>query len=178
MSIRHATEQDLPAILAIYAPYVERTAYSFEYEAPTLEAFTQRFHAITDQFPWLVWEEDGRILGYAYGAAPFERAAYRWCAEPSIYLAPQAHGRGIGRKLYEALEEILKKQGYCLLYAIITESNLNSLAFHKALGYTPVATMPGCGFKHGAWQGITWMEKRLSTPENPGPFPTPWHALP
>ena len=176
--IRIATETDLPAIRAIYAPFVTDTTNTFEYDVPTAEAFLDRFRNIIEKFPWLVWEEDGVILGYAYGAAPFERAAYRWCAEPSLYLAPEAQGRGIGRRLYEALEAILQRQGYCLLYAIITESNRNSLAFHKALGYSPVAAMPGCGFKHGAWQGITWMEKRLSTPQNPGAFPIPWHKLP
>ena len=175
--IRFATKADLPQILAIYAPYVTGSTASFEYEVPTEEEFTRRFDAITAQFPWLVWEEDGQILGYAYASAPFERAAYRWCAEPSIYLCPKAHRRGIGRKLYEALEEILQKQGYCLLYAIITQRNETSLAFHSAMGYTPVATMPNCGFKHGAWQGIVWMEKRLSTPQDPGDFPTPWHKL-
>ena len=177
MAIRFAREADLPEILAIYAPYVENTTVSFEYEVPTQQAFTQRFQAITRQFPWLVWEEEGRILGYAYGSAPFERAAYRWCAEPSIYLAPEAQGRGIGRKLYQALEAILQKQGYCLLYAIITSENRASLAFHKALGYSPVATMPCCGFKQDRWLGITWMEKRLSTPDAPGAFPIPWQEV-
>ena len=111
MSIRIATENDLPQILAIYGPYVENTTISFEYDIPTAEAFRDRFRSITKQFPWLVWEEDGVILGYAYSCAPFERAAYRWCAEPSIYLMPEARGKGIGRKLYEALEQILTEQG-------------------------------------------------------------------
>ena len=102
MSIRIATENDLPQILAIYGPYVENTTISFEYDIPTAEAFRDRFRSITKQFPWLVWEEDGAILGDAYGCAPLERAAYRWCAEPSIYQMPEARGKGIGRKLYEA----------------------------------------------------------------------------
>ena len=176
MSIRFAREADLPQILAIYAPYVETTTASFEYEAPTLAAFTQRFRAITAQFPWLVWEEDGAILGYAYGSAPFERAAYRWCAEPSIYLAPQAQGKGIGRRLYEALEDILQKQGYCLLYAIITDENEGSLAFHEALGYKRTAHFPRCGYKMGRWLGVVWMEKRLQDLPNPNDFPSPWQA--
>ena len=92
--IRLAAHADLPAILAIYAPYVENTTYTFEYDVPTLESFTARFDAITAQFPWLVWEDDGRVLGYAYGSAPFERAAYQWCAEVSIYLAPEIQGKG------------------------------------------------------------------------------------
>ena len=84
--IRVATRADVPEILEIYAPYVENTTCSFEYEPPTLDAFYERFASITDRFPWIVWEEDGRILGYAYASAPCSRAAYSWCAEPSIYL--------------------------------------------------------------------------------------------
>lgn len=177
MSIRIATEQDLPAILAIYAPYVETTTTSFEYEAPSMDAFVARFRAINAQFPWLVWEEDGEILGYAYGSAPFTRAAYRWCAEPSIYLTPQAKGRGIGRKLYEALEAILLAQGYRKLYAIITSENRDSLAFHLALGYRHLADFPGCGYKFGRNLGITWVEKDLPFVERDSIPPIPWRDV-
>ena len=130
MSIRLAAETDLPRILAIYAPYVEHTTISFEYTPPTPDEFRQRFLKITARFPWLVWEEQGEILGYAYACAPFERAAYQWCCEPSIYLRPDAQGRGIGRKLYTALEELMKLQGYRNVYAIITAANETSVAFH------------------------------------------------
>lgn len=169
--IRMAKEADLPQMLAIYSPYVEHTAFSFEYAPPTEEEFLARFQKITRQFPWLVWEEAGRILGYCYAAAPFERAAYRWCAEPSIYLLPEAQGHGIGRQLYGALELLLKKQGYQVLYAIITSDNTGSLAFHSACGYRLLADFPGCGFKLNAWHGISWMEKRLNFVENPIEFP-------
>ena len=171
--IRFAAAEDLPRMLAIYGPYVEGTTVSFEYEAPSPEAFARRFGAITAQFPWLVWEEAGEILGYAYAAAPFERAAYRWCAEPSIYLAPKAHRRGIGRRLYGALELLLQKQGYRLLYAIITSENAASLAFHQSLGYRHLATFPGCAWKLGKNLGITWMEKELPFVDYPLNFPEP-----
>ena len=170
--IRFAKESDLPAILDIYGPYVLNTAISFEYTVPTLEEFAERFRSITAQFPWLVWEEDGKILGYAYGAAPFERAAFSWCAEPSIYLAPAAQRKGIGRKLYDALEQILTRQGYRVLYAIITTDNASSIAFHKALGYRHLADFPNCGFKHSCWHGVTWLEKPLNPPAHPEEFPT------
>lgn len=169
--IRMATEQDLPQILDIYRPYVEATAFSFEYEVPTQEEFLQRFRDITAQFPWLVWEEAGHILGYCYACLPFTRAAYRWCAEPSVYLAPQAQGRGIGRALYAVLEQLLTRQGYQVLYAIITSENKASRSFHAACGYTHLADFDRCGFKQGRWHGITWMEKRLNSVETPIDFP-------
>ena len=173
MSIRPATVADLPRILEIYAPYVEHTAISFEYTVPTLAEFTDRFLGITAQFPWLVWEENGAVLGYAYGSLPFERAAYQWSAEASIYLRPEARGKGIGRKLYAALEEILKKQGYRKVYAIITTANEASVAFHQAVGYRHTATFPDCGYKFGQWYGTVWLEKDLNTWPAPPKSPIP-----
>ena len=177
MSVRPATVQDVPRILEIYAPYIENTAISFEYTVPTLEAFTQRFLGITQQFPWLVWEEDGVVLGYAYGSLPFERTAYQWCAEASIYLCPQAQGKGIGKKLYAALEQLLQEQGYKKVYAIITTANEPSIAFHEAVGYRHTATMPDCGYKFGKWYGTVWMEKDLNPWDAPPrkPIPTNLH---
>ena len=173
MSIRIANESDLSQILEIYRPYAENTTVSFEYDAPTLESFRARFRGITKQFPWLVWEEAGVILGYAYACAPFERAAYQWCAEPSIYLLPQAQGKGIGRKLYDALEKLLTLQGYRTLYAIVTTDNTPSIAFHKAVGYRHLADFPNCGFKLDRWHGITWLEKPLFSVDFPTDSPRP-----
>ena len=177
MSIRIATEKDLPAMLEIYRPYVENTTYSFEYDVPCLNTFTRRFYEHISQFPWLVWEEEGQILGYAYAGAPWERAAYRWCAEVSIYLTPRAHGRGIGRQLYARLEEILKAQDYRRVYALITSENRGSLAFHEKVGYKFRGEFPGCGYKHGRWLGVIWMEKELSPPGAPEGFPVPWKRV-
>lgn len=177
MSIRFAEAADIPAMLAIYAPYVENTAYSFEYTVPTEDTFSRRFFSYTTQFPWLVWEEDGRVLGYAYAAAPFERAAYGWCAEPSIYLAPEAHGRGIGRQLYAVLESILQRQGYRVLYAIVTSENTGSVAFHQALGYRIQAEFPDCGYKFGRWLGTVWLEKRLEQSDPAPAAPLSWRQV-
>lgn len=178
MSIRPANLQDLPRILEIYGPYVKNTAISFEYTVPTLEAFTQRFLGITAQFPWLVWEEDGTVLGYAYGSLPFERAAYQWSAECSIYLCPEVWGKGIGKKLYAALEQLLQKQGYRKVYAIITTANEPSVAFHQAVGFRHTATMPDCGYKFGKWYGTIWMEKDLNTWDSPPREPVSICQLP
>ena len=175
--IRIAREEDVPRILAIYAPYVLTTTYTFEYEVPTEEAFLQRFRSITAQFPWLVWEEDGEILGYAYGSAPFERAAYGWCAEDSLYLHPDARGRGIGTKLLTALENILKIQGYRTVYAIITSENSVSLAFHKKMGYNLLSEFPDCGYKFNRWLGVSWFDKVLNIVDSPIDFPVSWQEL-
>ena len=175
--IRFATEKDLPAMLAIYKPYVEETTYSFEYDVPCLRTFTQRFYDHVAQFPWLVWEEDGAVLGYAYAGAPWERAAYRWCAEVSIYLHPSIHGKGIGRQLYHALEEQLQTQGYIVLYALVTSANEASCRFHEALGYRVLAHFPGCAYKMGRQLGVTWMEKILISAEMPSNFPKPFPSF-
>ena len=175
--IRLAKETDISQILEIYGPYVLHTAVSFEYSIPTLEEFTDRFRSITSQFPWLVWEEAGQVLGYAYGSLPFGRAAYRWCAASSIYLAPEAQGQGIGRRLYAALEDILQKQGYRLLYAIITSENTGSLAFHEKLGYRHLAQFPGCAWKSEKRLGIHWMQKELEFDGYPNSFPFPWNEV-
>ena len=171
--IRFAKAADLPAILDIYGPYVLNTAISFEYSVPTLVEFTERFQSITAQFPWLVWEEEGKILGYAYGSLPFGRAAYRWCAASSIYLSPDAQGRGIGRKLYAALESLLKKQGYQKTYAIITSDNPGSLQFHQKVGFHFLCEFPQCGVKFQKLYSVVWMEKVLNSGEIPQFFPKP-----
>ena len=175
--IRIALESDVPAILAIYAPYILRSTATFEYEVPSEEAFLHRFRTITAQFPWLVWEEEGVILGYAYASAPYERAAFGWCAEPSVYLKPEAQGKGIARKLYEALEAILLLQGYQVFYALITEENAPSLGFHEKCGYRHRVTFPACGFKFGRWLGLIWMEKRPKAVEIPSKPPVAWSAI-
>lgn len=175
--IRLATSADIAQMLGIYAPYVEHTTFTFEYAVPTHDAFLQRFETYTQQLPWLVWEENGEVLGYAYGSLPFERAAYAWCAEVSVYLAPGVHGRGIGKKLYAALEEIIWRQGYRVIYALITSENTGSLAFHEKAGYRFSASFPGCGLKFGRWLGVVWMEKRSNFVETPSSPPVPFHAI-
>lgn len=175
--IRIAAEADVPEILAIYAPYILTSTATFEYTVPTPEEFLERFRSITRQFPWLVWEEEGRILGYAYASAPYSRAAYAWCAEPSVYLLPQARGRGIGTKLYAALEKILKFQGFQVLYALITQENTDSLRFHESRGYRFCVLFPDCGFKFGRWLGLIWMEKRLKSVEIPSNPPILWDHI-
>ncbi len=175
--IRLASEKDVPAMLAIYTPYVTDTTFSFEYTPPTPDEFLTRFCSISENFPWLVWEEDGRVLGYAYGSLPFERAAYAWCGEVSIYLAPQVRGKGVGRRLYTALEKLMLLQGYRVFYALVTSENTVSLAFHEKLGYRPGVVFDRCGFKFGRWLGVHWLEKRAEIGEIPTRMPVPWRDI-
>ena len=160
MSIRPAQERDVPRMGQIYAPYVEQTTYSFEEIPPDHEIFLRRFREHTDQFPWLVWEEDGVVR-----------------AEISVYLEPDAHGRGIGRALYQRLEELLKRQGYRVVYALVTTENHGSAAFHEAMGYTKRTTFENCGYKFGRWLGVIWYEKWLNPLTPPLSPPTPWRKL-
>ena len=175
--IRVATVDDVPQILDIYAPYILTSTATFEYDVPCKKEFTQRFLSYTAQYPWLVWEEDGTILGYAYASAPYTRAAFSWCAEPSVYLRPKAKGKGIAQKLYAALEAILQRQGYQVLYALITSENQPSLRFHEKMGYTFKTEFSACGYKFGRWLGLVWMEKRLNFVENPSAFPVKWMSI-
>lgn len=178
MAIRPAKPSDVAQMLQIYAPFVTDTTVSFETAVPTQAEFSARLAAYTLQCPWLVWAEDDRVLGYAYSHPAFERAAYGWCAEVSIYLAPEARGSGIGRALYDQLELLLQRQGYRVLYAVITGENEGSIAFHRRLGYVQAAHFPKAGYKLGRWVDVIWMEKRLPGPEHPAQLPLDWTALP
>lgn len=159
--LRDATIHDAAAMLEIYRPYILHTAITFEYTVPTLQEFEARFLSITAEFPWLVWEEDGQILGYAYGSKAFPRAAYQWDADLSIYLRQDCRARGIGRRLYTALEDRLRELGYFVLYGLVTSANDASCRFHRAMGYREVARLEKTGFKFGQWYDIIWYEKRL-----------------
>ena len=175
--LRIAKAGDVPAMCAIYGEYVKTTTATFEYEAPTEAEFFRRFETYTRQFPWLVWEENGELLGYVYAAPPYSRPAYGWCAEPTIYLKPEARGKEIGGKLYAALEMLLQRQGYQILYALVCDENTISQRFHEKMGYQKRAHFPNCGFKFGRWMGLYWMEKRLSDVIIPKAPPVSWKVF-
>ena len=160
--------QDAEALLAIYAPYVEQTAITFEYDVPTVDEFRRRIEEVSKRYPWLVAVDGTRIVGYAYASAFQKRAAYQWAVETSIYVDRNERGRGIGRRLHEALEEALKQQGILNMNACIayTEQEdeyltLDSVRFHERLGYSRVARFHKCGKKFGRWYDMIWMEKLI-----------------
>lgn len=171
MRLRLAGIADLPAMLDIYRPHVEAGTASFEYETPSPAAFEARFCAITADFPWYAAEEDGEIAGFAYASRPFERAAYQWDAELSVYVADAYRGHGVGRRLYERLERDLARMGYVNAYALITKENGASVAFHERLGYRFMAEMPDAGYKFGRWLSVVWYAKTLRDAPDPGPAP-------
>ena len=169
MTIRFAGLQDVPAVLEIYAQYIP-TSVTFEYVLPTREEFARRVEAIGRDWPYLVCEEGGGVLGYAYAHPVWERAAYQWNAELSIYLAPSARGRGLGKKLYALLEEIVRLQGAKALYGIVTIPNPPSEALHRACGFTLAHLFPAVGYKAGDWHDVAWFRKELA-PAGPDPEP-------
>jgi phosphinothricin acetyltransferase len=159
--IRDATAADAAACAAIYGPYVTDTAVTFEGDPPTVPEMARRIEGAQRRHAWLVLEEDGVVVGYAY-AGPFkERAAYRWSCEVSVYLAPERHGRGGGRALYEALLARLTDRGYRMAAAGMTQPNEASGRLHAALGFEPVGTFRAVGWKHGAWRDVTWVQRAL-----------------
>ena len=159
ITIRFAQKQDAQALLAIYAPYVENTSITFEYEVPSPEEFASRIEEISSFYPYLVCEHEGEILGYAYAHRFKERAAYQWGAELSIYLAPKARGQKIGPRLYDVLMQLLTLQNFRNFYACITSPNERSQKMHEALGFTLCGLWHHSGYKHGAWHDVAWYEK-------------------
>ncbi|KAB1440426.1 GNAT family N-acetyltransferase [Candidatus Galacturonibacter soehngenii] len=176
--IRVALDSDIPALLSIYKPYVEGTAFTFEYAVPSLNEFTSRFHTIAKKYPWLVCEIDGKIAGYAYAGPVFERMAYQWNAELSIYLAPEYHKRKIGTALYYCLFDLLYLQGYYKIISIITSANTVSIKLHEALGFTEFACFKNIGYKFNQWHDVTWLEKDLRDYQENVNTPISIHELP
>ena len=159
--IRSATESDAAAMLAIYAPFVEHTAVSFETAVPNVEEFAARVRKYATHWAWLLAERDGRCLGYAYGSPHRERAAYRWSAETSAYVDPSAQRQGVGKALYLALFDALRDRGYCNAYAAMTLPNDASAALHRSVGFEPIGVFRRVGWKFGTWHDVAWSQRRL-----------------
>jgi phosphinothricin acetyltransferase len=161
MSIRAARPADAAAIAAIYAPFVESTAVSFEARVPTVTEMQGRIEATQAKYPWLVLEEAGEIAGYAYATSHRAREAYRFSTETSVYVSPMFHRRGIGRRLYEALFGELVALRYANAFAGIALPNPASVALHEALGFESIGVFRKIGWKLGRWHDVGWWGKRL-----------------
>jgi phosphinothricin acetyltransferase len=160
-TIRTATAADAAGLLAIYAPFVEHTAVSFETVVPTLEEFAARIDKSNSRWAWLVAERGGTLLGYAYGSMHRERAAYRWSVETSAYVDPRFQRQGVGMGLYHALFAVLADKGYCNAFAGATLPNDASVALHRSVGFEPIGVFKSIGRKFGAWHDVAWMQRRL-----------------
>ena len=165
--IRSVDKSDARAVQAIYAPFVSDNATSFEAVVPDLTEMERRIEEQADRYPWLVFEKDRTVLGYAYASPHRARKAYQWCVEVSVYVHPEAHRCGIGRALYTGLFELLRQQGYVNAYAGITLPNPSSLGLHESLGFVPVGVYRQIGFKFDRWHDVAWLHLRLR--EDPQP---------
>ena len=168
ITIRMANPSDAQALLNIYAPYVINTAITFEYDVPSVEEFASRIAHTLEKYPYLIAEEGGNILGYAYASPFHDRPAYDWAVETSIYVDQNIKHRGIGRKLHDALESTLREQGIlnmnaCIAYPPEEDEHLdkNSVEFHAHMGYRLVGEFYKCGYKFNRWYNMVCMEKLI-----------------
>lgn len=185
-TIRIATPQDAAAVLDIYAPIVRDTAISFELDPPSLPEMQKRIGDTLMQWPWLVCERRGEVLGYVYATQHRARAAYQWSVDVSVYIRDGMRRTGIGRALYTSLFELLVLQQFHNCYAGITLPNPGSVGLHEALGFQPVGIYRHVGYKLAAWHDVGWWQLALptatSSPAPPIAFATlietsgPWEA--
>ncbi len=177
MKIRVATPGDAEALLGIYAYYVKETAITFEYDVPTVEEFRGRIENTLKKYPYLVAEEEGKIVGYAYASAFKTRAAYDHSVETSIYVAKDCRRSGLGSLLLEELEKTLGKMNILNVNACISVPDgeedeyltFGSVRFHEKKGYKLVGTFHECGYKFSRWYNMVWMEKMLGEHVAPAP---------
>lgn len=169
MKFRFAKESDALALLEIYDQYID-TTITFEYVLPTEEEFQQRIRKINEVYPYLVCEENGKIIGYAYAHRAFGRAAFQWDAELSIYLDQEVRSKGLGKKMYRMLMDILKQQGVKTVYGSVSAPNPRSVRLHESLGFHHLGSFHNTGYKCGKWCDLMWFEKQIGEYE-PEPKP-------
>ena len=171
--VRPSTDADLAAITAIYAHYVRHSTATFEVDPPTLEDMrARRAEVLARGLPWLVLEDAGQVVGYAYCNWFKPRPAYRYSAEDSIYLAPGTAGRGLGRVLLQALVDAARTAGVRKLIAVIGDSaNAGSIGVHRRIGFQDVGLIRACGWKFERWLDIVLMEMPLGDGDTTPPSP-------
>ncbi|MBS7455870.1 GNAT family N-acetyltransferase [Coralloluteibacterium stylophorae] len=169
--IRVARAGDAEAVQAIYAPCVTGSALTFETEVPDVAAMRTRMLDRLEHYPWLVLEEDGRVLAYAYASRFRERAAYDWIAETSVYTHADARRRGLARHIYGVLLDVLALQGLTQAVGVITLPGHGSVALHEAMGFAPAGVWRASGWKLGAWHDVGVWQRQLRDAPGP-PVPT------
>ena len=170
IKIRLIEQKDINDVRCIYAPYILNTAITFEYEVPAIEEFEARVLTTTQQFPYLICEIDDVIAGYAYATTQYERKAYQWNCELSVYIAPDYFGKHIATAFYHSLIELLKLQGYINVYARVNADNEASNHLHHSFGFHSVGISKNTGYKFGIWHDITTLQKQIGEYDlNPNP---------
>jgi phosphinothricin acetyltransferase len=167
ISIRPVKISDADFCLSLYSNYVVGSAVSFELEAPSLVEFSNRIDTISKRFPYLVAEENGNVIGYAYASAYRDRAAYQWNVEVSIYVEDQNKKSGVATALYTQLFNELERIHICKAFAVIALPNDASVGFHHKMGFVKFATYTNVGFKLNQWHDVLWMERSIQSPEIP-----------
>ncbi len=172
--IRLAKPTDAAAILDIYAPYIKTTSLTFETEVPTITDFNNRIKSYLENWPWLVYEENGIVVGYAYASRYRERVAYQWGVECSVYIHDDFQRKGLASALYRKLFAILKAQGFTTVYAVVNLPNDPSVILHEKMGFRYFATYENVGYKLGKWKNVGWWQLQLNEykiePEAPVKF--------
>ena len=175
--IRVATPADAGAVRDIYAPFCESTAVTFEETPPTAAETADRIASTLEDYPWLVCEVDGNVVGYAYAHRLRERRAYDWVVELSIYVAESARRSGVGRALYESLFAVLERQGVRDAYAVTTLPNPETVGFHEKMGFERVGDFPAVGYTEGDWRDVAWWRRSIGEKTGDPKRPTPFAEL-
>lgn len=169
--IRMIEDADIPVILDWYNFYIEHSSATFETEPLSLETFTKRVHMITEKYPWIILEKEGKPVGYAYLGSFMERAAYDWTCDLALYLDPEQRGKGYGTELMNAIIETAEKCGYVNLVSIVTMGNRASEHLHEKAGFRVMGQFEHSGYKFDQWWGITWYGRCLKDQdEKPNPL--------
>ena len=170
---------DAPFVHDVYGYYVENTSVTFSTENPPVESYAQKIRHTLETYPFLILEADGAPVGFAYASQIRPHEAYRWTAEATIYLAPDAPRRkGLGRLLYGELLRLLREQGFQTAFGVITATNEPSLRMHERMGFSKAGVFKRMGNKRGEWLDVVWMEKTLLTLPDMPKSPTPFSAFP
>lgn len=172
-NVRQASPQDAAACIAIYRPFVENTAISWEIDVPSVAEMASRITAARDTHEWLVLEGDGEIIGFAYGHALYRVPSYQWSVETGIYVQLGCHRAGAGRKLYTQLLRRLTERGYRRAFAGITQPNEASNGFHRSFGFQDAGLYRRVGWKNDSWHDVAWMQLDLPRTGNPEEGPGP-----
>ena len=166
IKLRLARPEDAPRLVEIYNYYIEATTVTLECETLNRDEFASRIRETLGEFPYIVCEYDDRAVGYAYAHKFKTRYGYRFCAELSVYCDREYRGRGIGKRLYAALIELLTLQGYTNLYGVVTSPNPASEALHRAFGFVEVGREHLAGHKFGRWFDVAVLEYLAPTPRD------------